>query len=213
MAIGVAGGSGSGKSTFTVLLTENLHDASIQVIKYDSYYRPLDHLTVEERARVNFDHPDALDTEQLIADILKLKSGHAVHVPEYDFNLHTRKKEARYLEPPTVLIVEGILTLADARLRDVFDMKIFIDTDPDDRLIRRIKRDIQERGRSVNNVIHQYLETVKPMHLEFVEPSKRWADVIVPRGGKNQVCLDLISRKIHALVNREYPEKLHAIHR
>lgn len=208
--IGIAGGSGSGKSTFADLVRANLHDASLTVIRHDSYYLPLDHLSLEERKAVNFDHPNSLDTPRLIQDLQTLKAGNPVKIPEYDFNLHTRKTTSQEIHPPTVLIVEGILIYVDRALRSLFDMMIFIDTDDDDRLIRRIRRDRQERGRDIEDILRQYKATVKPMHLEFVEPSKRWADIIIPRGGKNKVGLDLVSRKLHMLLKREYPEALHS---
>ena len=207
--IGIAGGSGSGKSTFADLVRANLHDADLAVIRHDSFYRPLNHLSLEERKRVNFDHPASLDTPLLIQALKTLKENRPVQVPEYDFNLHTRKPTSLWIEPPAVVIVEGILIFSDRELRSRLDMKIFIDTDDDDRLIRRIRRDIEERGRSLNGVLAQYQRTVKPMHLEFVEPSKRWADIIIPHGGKNKVGLDLISRKLHMLLKKEYPEELH----
>lgn len=208
LIIGVAGGSGSGKSTFARRLMRDLSESDIQVLTHDSYYRPLDHLSLEERQKVNFDHPDALDSHRMIRDIKALQRGFPIDVPQYDFNLHTTTEQVQRIYPPVVLIVEGILVLAEPRLRELMDMKIFIDTDDDDRLMRRIQRDIHERGRDLESVIHQYQLTVKPMHLEFVEPSKRWANVIVPRGGKNKVCLDLVRRKIHMAVNRAYDESM-----
>ncbi|CAM2064617.1 uridine kinase [Sulfidibacter corallicola] len=209
VVIGIAGGSGSGKSTFADLVLANLDDADLAVIRHDAYYRPLDHLSLAERKKVNFDHPDSLDTDRLIRDLSTLRSGQAVDIPEYDFNQYTRKSTVQRLELPSVLIVEGILIFGEARLRELLDMKVFIDTDDDDRLIRRLRRDISERGRTLEEVLHQYQTTVKPMHLEFVEPSKRWADIIIPHGGRNKVGLDLISRKLHMLLKRDYPEELH----
>ena len=209
LVIGIAGGSGSGKSTFAELLKTNLHDTNLTIIKHDYYYRPLDHLPLEERVQVNFDHPKSLDTPMLIEDIKTLLSGKPVQVPQYDFNLHTRKPENRMVQPTAVLIVEGILIFADATLRSLFDMKVFIDTDDDDRLIRRINRDIHQRGREIDNVLAQYQKTVKPMHLQFVEPSKRWADIVILHGGRNKVGLDLISRKLHMIFKKDYPEMLH----
>jgi len=209
LIIGIAGGSGSGKTTFAEKVRDNLHDADLGLIKHDSYYKPLDHLSFEERKKTNFDHPDSLDTDRLIEDLSKLRAGKSIQVPVYDFNNHTRTKDVEHLDPPRVVIVEGILIFVSVRLRDLFDMKIFIDTDADDRLMRRIKRDMVERGRKLEGILDQYDDTVKPMHLEFVEPSKRWADLIIPHGGKNRVGLDLVSRKLHMLLERNYPESLH----
>lgn len=209
LVIGIAGGSGSGKSTFADLVRANLDDADLAVIRHDSYYKPLDHLSLDQRKQVNFDHPDSLDTNMMVEDIRRLVSGETIQVPDYDFALHTRKETSTEMAPPAVLIVEGILIFSDKNLRSLFDMKVFIDTDDDDRLIRRIRRDIHERGRELINVLNQYQSTVKPMHLEFVEPSKRWADIIIPHGGKNKVGLDLLSRKLHMLLKKEYPEQLH----
>lgn len=209
LVIGIAGGSGSGKSTFADLVRANLEDAELAVMRHDSYYKPLGHLSVMERSKVNFDHPASLDTALMTDEIRKLLRGETIRVPEYDFNLHTRKSSFKEIRPPSVLILEGILIYSDKALRDLCDMKVFIDTDDDDRLMRRIKRDIQERGRELNSVLSQYQRTVKPMHLEFVEPSKRWADIIIPHGGKNKVGLDLLSRKLHMLLHKEYPEQLH----
>ncbi len=209
IVIGIAGGSGSGKTTFTERLCANLEDTELAVIRHDSFYMPLDHLSLDERRRVNFDHPDSLDTPLLIETIDRLRGGARVEIPEYDYTHHTRRDIATSLDPPAVLIVEGILIFADADLRKRFDMKVFVDTDDDERLIRRIRRDISARGRSLESVLAQYVETVKPMHLEFVEPSKRWADLIIPHGGRNKVGLDLISRKLHMLLRKDYPEQLH----
>jgi uridine kinase len=203
IVIGIAGGSGSGKSTFADLVRADLEDASLAVIRHDSYYKPLDHLPLEERRRVNFDHPDALENSLMIEDIRRLKSNDPIQVPEYDFSRHTRKDSYLEIKPPTVLIVEGILIFYEAEMRELFDMKIFIDTDDDDRLMRRMRRDINERGRSLDEVINRYKQMVKPAHLEFVEPSKRWADIIIPHGGKNKVGLDLINTKLKMLLRGE----------
>jgi uridine kinase len=208
IVIGIAGGSGSGKSTFAELVRANLEDTDLSVIHHDSFYHPLDHLSIAARSAVNFDHPASLDTPLLIEVLDGLRAGAVAEIPQYDFTHHTRLPTSTVMTPPTVLIVEGILIFADAELRRRFDMKVFVDTDDDERLMRRIRRDISERGRSLDAVLRQYTSTVKPMHLEFVEPSKRWADIIIPHGGKNKVCLDLLSRKLHMLLEREYPEKL-----
>lgn len=210
VVIGIAGGSGSGKSTFSDLVISNLEGSDLAVLRHDSYYKPLDHMDVEERKTVNFDHPASLDTPMMIRDIRALKAGVPIQAPDYDFALHTRKATTTHINPPAVLIVEGILIFSDPELRDLFDMKVFIDIDDDDRLMRRLLRDIKERGRSLDDVIEQYRKTVKPMHLEYVEPSKRWADIIIPHGGRNRVGLDLLSRKLHMLLKRDYPEALHA---
>lgn len=208
--IGIAGGSGSGKSTFADLVRANLDDADLAVIRHDAYYRPLDHLPLEQRKAVNFDHPASLDTQLMVEHLKQLLAGNPTRIPEYDFNLHTRKPSSIVIHPPAVVIVEGILLFVEKSLRELFDMMIFIDTDDDDRLMRRILRDQSERGRNLHDILRQYQSTVKPMHLEFVEPSKRWADIIIPRGGKNKVGLDLVSRKLHMLLKREYPESLHS---
>lgn len=212
LVIGIAGGSGSGKSTFAELVRSNLDNTELRVIRHDSYYRPLNHMSLEERAQVNFDHPSSLDTPMMVDHVSRLLKGETIEVPEYDFSLHTRKPESKTMKPPAVLIVEGILIFSEKELRNLFDMKVFIDTDDDDRLMRRINRDIKERGRDLDSVLAQYRDTVKPMHLEFVEPSKRWADIIIPHGGRNKVGLDLLSSKLHMLLNKDYPEELHQDH-
>ncbi len=209
IVIGIAGGSGSGKSTFADLVRSNLDDTPLAVLRHDSFYRQLDHLPVKERRLVNFDHPDSLETPLMVEAIDRLKDGRAARIPEYDFAKNTRKTTYTTIQPPSVLLVEGILIFSDPELRARFDMKVFIDTDDDDRLMRRIMRDMEERARGLKSVLDQYQSTVKPMHLEFVEPSKRWADIIIPHGGKNKVGLDLMSRKLHMLLNRAYPESLH----
>jgi len=200
LIIGIAGGSGSGKTTVANLILERTGARHIALIAHDSYYKDLSALTLAERARVNFDHPDSLDSELLIQHLCVLKSGQAVEVPVYDFKTHTRTPQTVHIDPQAVILVEGILIFAEPSLRQQFDIKIFVDTDPDIRFIRRMQRDIAERGRSAESVIQQYLNTVRPMHLELVEPSKRYADVIVPEGGMNTVALDMIVSRVEALI-------------
>lgn len=204
IVIGIAGGSGSGKSTFADLVGKNLNETDLTVLRHDSFYRPLDHLSLEERKGINFDHPDSMDTPLMIECIDRLRDGKPARIPEYDYANHTRKSSFIEANPTAILIVEGILIFADAALRARFDIKIFIDTDGDDRLMRRIERDIKERGRSLDGVLEQYRKTVKPMHLEFVEPSKRWADIIIPHGGRNEVGLDLVNSKLHHLLKSDH---------
>ncbi|MCA9401223.1 MAG: uridine kinase [Candidatus Omnitrophica bacterium] len=200
LIIGVAGGSGSGKTTFADLLAENLADHEAIILRQDSYYRPFDGLSLDQRKAINFDHPESLDFQQLLLDITALKNGQTVQVPNYSFADYTRSGFNPPVAPPKVLIVEGILIFAEAKLRPSFDIKIFIDADDDDRLMRRIQRDTLERRRDLSSVLSQYRETVKPMHLEFVEPSKRWADLIIPHGGRNHVGVDLVRRRILSLL-------------
>lgn len=191
--MGIAGGTGSGKTTFTTTLTEKFKD-DITVIHHDNYYNVLDHLSFEERCRVNYDHPDSFDTKLMIEDIKKLKNGETIEEPVYDYSAHNRNKESTITVHPTkILIIEGILILQSKELRDLMDMKVFVDTDADIRLGRRILRDMEERGRSVDSVLNQYSATVKPMHEKYVEPSKKYADIIVLEGGQNQVAVDLFS--------------------
>ena len=180
MVIGIGGGSGSGKTTIAQAVVSGL--SGVALIQHDSYYRHQPHLSFPERTRVNYDHPDSLETELLIKHLQSLKAGESIARPTYDFTLHLRADETEPVDPAPVLIVDGILVLADADLRAEFDLKIYVDTDPDIRLARRLRRDMDERGRSPDSVIEQYLTTVRPMHLEFVEPSKRYADLIIPEG-------------------------------
>jgi uridine kinase len=175
---------------------ESLHLNSAAFIDHDAYYRELAHLPVEERERMNFDHPDSLDNDLLIHHLEELIAGRAVEKPVYDFTRHTRAPETARVDPRHVVLVDGILLFADARLRDMFDLKIFVDTEADVRFIRRLRRDLEERGRSLDAVIDQYLNTVRPMHFEFVEPTKRYADVILPRGGQNTAGIDVIAARI-----------------
>ncbi|HYW09405.1 MAG TPA: uridine kinase [Longimicrobium sp.] len=194
--IGIAGGTGSGKTTVARRIYESLHLNSAAFIDHDAYYRELAHLPVEERERMNFDHPDSLDNDLLIHHLEELVAGRAVEKPVYDFTRHTRAPETARVDPRHVVLVDGILLFADARLRDMFDLKIFVDTEADVRFIRRLRRDIEKRGRSLNAVIEQYLGTVRPMHFEFVEPTKRYADVILPRGGQNTAGIEVIAARI-----------------
>jgi uridine kinase len=196
LILGVAGGSGSGKTTVVEEILRSLHPASITVIHHDSYYKDLVHMPFEERAEVNFDHPDALETSLLVEHLTKLRAGESVNVPVYDFATHTRTKEVRTVEATGVIIVDGILVLADPRLRDLTDIKVFVNTDDDIRFIRRLRRDIRDRGRSLESVVDQYLSTVRPMHQAFVEGSRAFADIIIPEGGRNQVAIDLLVSRL-----------------
>ncbi len=200
VVVGVAGGTGSGKTTVADAIVARIGADRIALVQQDSYYRDLRAAEAGSLLHHNFDHPDALENELLVAHITRLKAGRGVRVPIYDFTHHVRTGRTRYVEPKRVVLVEGILIFAERTLRDVFDIKIFVDTDADLRFIRRLGRDITERGRSVESVVNQYLETVRPMHLEFVEPSKRWADLIIPEGGFNPVALDLVCARVEALL-------------
>jgi uridine kinase len=203
MIIGISGGTGSGKTTVARRILENVSDEYITFLQQDSYYRNLGDLPLELRRQINFDHPDALDNELFVNHVRALKAGEAIEMPVYDFASHTRKTESVRLTPKPVIIIEGILVFVDAALREQMDVKIFVETDDDLRFIRRMQRDVTERGRTVESVIKQYLETVRPMHQQFVEPSKRHADVIIPEGGRNEVGIDLISGKIRAKLQEE----------
>jgi uridine kinase len=194
--IGIAGGTGSGKSTVARKIADGLPADSVAVIDHDSYYRDRSDLTYEARSRLNFDHPDSLDNDLLVQHLESLRSGSGVDVPNYDFKTHARLAERRRVEPPRILIVEGILVFVEERVRSLLDVKIFVDTDADIRVFRRIRRDLEQRGRTFQQVREQYYATVRPMHLQFVEPSKRWADLIVPEGGDNHIAIDLILGKL-----------------
>lgn len=194
MLIGVAGGTGSGKSTFAQGL-HSLFPNDVTIISYDNYYKPQDHLTYEERLLTNYDCPDALDTDLLIRHLGALQRGEAVDVPNYDFCIHTRRADKTRLEPTRIIIVDGILTFHDVRLRDMFDLKIFVDADADERILRRLRRDVTERGRDIDGVITQYVGTVKIMHGIYVEPTKKYADIVV-MGGMNKIALDVVASKI-----------------
>ncbi|MEY8585006.1 MULTISPECIES: uridine kinase [Ligilactobacillus] len=200
--IGVTGGSGSGKTSVSRAIFDQLHGHSLMMLQEDSYYKSQDDVPFEERTKVNYDHPNAFDTDLLIEQLEDLLNWKTIEIPVYDYAAHTRSKEVVVQEPREVIIVEGILTLNDARLRDLMDIKIFVDTDDDIRIIRRIQRDIEERGRTLQSVIDQYLETVKPMYHQFIEPSKRYADIIVPEGGENQVAIDLLVTKVRDIIRK-----------
>lgn len=201
LVVGIAGGTASGKSTITQNIAELIGEDHIAVIYHDFYYKDISVYGDTPVTEINFDHPDALETNLLIDHIKQLKKYQTVEVPIYDFSTHRRLKETKKVEPKEVIFVDGILILAEKRLRDLFGIKIFVDTDADERLLRRLKRDISERGRSIDSVFQQYITHVKPMHLEFVEPSKRWADIIIPRGGENHVGIELIASKIKSMLN------------
>jgi uridine kinase len=200
VTIGVAGGTGSGKTTVAEAIVARIGERRIASIQHDSYYRDLGGWDRDALLHHNFDHPDALDSELLAQQLRELKAGRTIEVPVYDFTVHARTTRTRPVQPRGVVLVEGILIFAEPALRELFDIKIFVDTDADIRFIRRLRRDLAERGRTVENVIHQYLETVRPMHLEFVEPSKRWADIIIPEGGFNPVALDVVCARVEALL-------------
>jgi uridine kinase len=200
VVIGIAGGSGSGKTTVVLEILNRVGADNIAFLQHDSYYKDLSGLPPTQRAEVNFDHPDSLETGLLISHIRELREGRPVQVPIYDFAHDTRTGESFTVQPRRVIMVEGILIFAEPELRPLFDVKIFVDTDSDLRLIRRLQRDISERGRTAESVIHRYMSTVRPMHLEFVEPSKRYADIIIPEGGFNKAALDMVEARIKALL-------------
>jgi uridine kinase len=196
LIIGIAGGSGSGKSTVARKVAESLSGASVAFIDMDAYYRNFAHLPMDERRRVNWDHPDAFDHELLASHLARLVAGEAIEKPVYDFVAHVRSERVERVEPADVIVIDGILLFVDERIRALCDVKVFVDTDSDIRLVRRIRRDMLRRGRPLDEILEQYLSTVQPMHLQFVEPSKRYADVIVPRGGHNAVAIEMIIAKI-----------------
>jgi uridine kinase len=202
VVIGVAGGSGSGKTTVVRRIVESMGDDHVIVLEHDRYYHDHPELRLEERAALNYDHPDALETELMVRHVNALREGRSVELPTYDFARHARRQTTDAVQPRKIIIVEGILIFADAPLRDLMDVKVFVDTDDDTRFIRRLKRDVAERGRTMESVIDQYLNTVKPMHLEFVEPTKRYADIIIPRGGHNAVAIDMLLTLVRSLTSR-----------
>ncbi len=202
LVIGIAGGSGSGKTTVARMILEKVGGEHITYLPHDAYYKDNSHLPLEERARINYDHPDSLETDLLVKHILALKEGKPVERPVYDFSTHSRTSQTIRLDPKPIIMVEGILIFAEPELRKLFDIKIFVDTDSDIRFIRRLVRDINERGRTMEAVIEQYRNTVRPMHMEFVEPSKRYADIIIPEGGYNQVALEMVIARVESLLRQ-----------
>ncbi len=200
--IGITGGTGSGKSTVSREILRHIGESDVCTIEQDSYYKDQSHLTFEERVKTNYDHPLAFDNELLIKHLKDLLNNKAIEKPIYDFEQHNRKKETVTVHPKRIIILEGILILNDEELRNLCDIKIFVDTDSDVRLIRRIVRDIRDRGRTLESVIDQYMATVRPAHLQFVEPSKKYADIIIPEGGYNKVAIDIIVTKINSILNK-----------
>lgn len=200
VVIGVAGGTGSGKTSVTRSIFQQFTDKTILMVEQDFYYKDQSHLPFEERLKTNYDHPLAFDNDLLIEHIEKLLNHESIEKPVYDYKLHTRSDEVVHVDSKDVIILEGIMVLEDDRLRDLMDIKVFVDTDADVRIIRRLLRDINERGRTIDSVIDQYINVVRPMHLQFVEPTKRYADIIIPEGGQNHVAIDLMSTKIKTIL-------------
>ena len=196
LVIGIAGGSGSGKSTVARRIAESLRAASVAFLDMDAYYRNFAHLPLDERRRINWDHPDAFDLDLLVSQVTSLVAGEAIEKPVYDFVSHVRSERTERIDPATVIVLDGILLFVDERVRGLCDVKVFVEADADERLIRRIRRDMRHRGRALDEILEQYLSTVQPMHLQFVEPSKRYADVIIPRGGHNAVGTEMIIAQI-----------------
>ena len=197
MVIGIAGGTGSGKTTLTDRLKEHFGD-NVSVVYHDNYYRAHDELTYEERAKLNYDHPDAFETELMVQHLKALRRGESIRCPVYDYSVHNRSDRTTRIDPAPVILVEGILIFQSREICDQLDIKIYVDTDADVRILRRIVRDVRDRGRSLDSVVSQYLTTVKPMHEQFVEPSRRMADIIIPEGGKNQVAMDMVMERIRS---------------
>jgi uridine kinase len=199
--VGVAGGTGSGKTTVARKILEDFNDGDAVIIEQDSYYKELHGMSIEERAKVNFDHPDSLDFDLLVSHLNSLRNGETIECPVYDFTQHARKDESKLIKPVRIVVVEGILIFAVSELRKLFDIKIYVDTDDDERLLRRIERDMNERARSFDSIKEQYLKTVKPMFLKFSEPSKRYADIIIPRGGENLVGINMVKAKLNEILS------------
>lgn len=197
--IGVAGGSASGKTTVVNRIKKEFH-GNVELLCHDMYYKAHDDMPFEEREKLNYDHPNAFDTERFIEDILSLKAGKIVESPVYDFSIHNRAKETVLIRPAKVVIVDGFMIFENKKLRDLLDIKIFVDTDADERIIRRILRDVNERGRSLESIIRQYIDTVKPMHEQFVEPYKKYADIIIPRGGENEIAVGMLIERIKSIL-------------
>ncbi len=202
--IGICGGTGSGKSTVAKAIFESLPEKNISIIEQDAYYRDQAELSFEERVKTNYDHPLAFDTDLLVKHMATLLQGQAIEKPNYNFSNHTRETFTTRIEPKDIIILEGIMILEEKRLRELMDIKIFVDTDADVRIIRRIVRDIQERGRTLDSVINQYLNTVKPAHEQFIEPTKKFADLIIPEGGYNKVAIDIMVAKVRTIVSDKY---------
>jgi len=203
LILGVAGGSGSGKTTVVENIVAGIGKEKILLIEHDSYYRDLSHLPLEERKKQNFDHPSSLETELMIRHLSALRSGYKVDIPVYDFVAHTRTENTIPASPKNIILIDGILIFSEPKLRNLMDIKLFVDTDDDVRLLRRLRRDILERGRNFNGVLNQYENFVRPMHLEFVEPSKRYADIIIPRGGENRVALEMVTALISGKLQKQ----------
>lgn len=203
IVIGIAGGTGSGKTTLTRKLTEQFGRHEVCVLNHDNYYKQHDDMPFEERCQLNYDHPNALDTDLMVEHLKQLLNGKAVDCPTYDHAIHNRSQKTLHMEPAPVIVVEGILIFTSPELCDLMDIKVFVDTDADVRILRRIIRDVKKRGRTLSSVIEQYLTTVKPMHEQFVEPSKRMADIIIPEGGKNQVALEMLIQRVTAQLNHQ----------
>ena len=200
--IGIAGGTGSGKTTITRRIMQKF-GSNVSVIYHDNYYKAHHNLSYEQRTRLNYDHPDAFDTQLLVRDLKKLKQGETVRCPVYDYTIHDRSQKTILIKPAKVIVIEGILIFQSKELCDLMDIKIFVDTDADVRILRRIVRDVRDRGRSLDSVVNQYLTTVKPMHEQFVEPSKRKADIIIPEGGHNQVALEMVLQRVKAHLDKQ----------
>ncbi len=203
IVFGAAGGTASGKTTVARTVLASVGAEKIAYLPHDAYYKDSPHLSLEERSQVNYDHPNSLDTDLLIHHVEELLAGRPIQMPIYDFTLHRRREETELVEPSPIIFVDGILILTNGRLRDLMDIKLYVDTDADVRFIRRLKRDMEERGRSLDSVVKQYLETVRPMHLEFVEPSKRYADIIIPGGGRNKVATGMLISQLRAMMDMD----------